>query len=157
MICPLDLITYHQKHHTVMLKTFKGYLIASNGAVAAKLARQGLASVTQDGKISHPGLLQVRPPWPCLLSTGLQECSAALATCMNHALLCIHTVQPWLAELARQDLASDTLDGQVSNCGALQMMVTLSCICAGLPSRPVDMLSCRTLHLYGDLHSCEPP
>ena len=83
VFCPLDLIRYHQKHHTVMLKTFGGYLIASNGAVAAELAKQGLASVTLDGRVSHPGSLQVKPPWPRWLSQSLQECSLALPPCMD--------------------------------------------------------------------------
>ena len=145
-----------------MLKTFGGYVIARNGAVAAELAKQGLASVTLDGKISHPGSLQVKPLWPCLPSPSLQGCSVALAP-QGHMHCCTssHVVQPWLAmtgaELARQGLGSITLDSEVSIPGALQVVMTLSCMCAGLPSRPVHMLTCCTLHLYGDLHSCEPP
>ena len=61
-----------------MLKAFGGYLIASNRAVAAELAKQGLASVTLDGKVSHPGSLQVKPLWPYLLSPSMQDSSLAL-------------------------------------------------------------------------------
>lgn len=57
---PLHLMSYHQVHHTAMLRAFGGSVIAQNDSIAGRLATQfGLASVTLDGKITRPGSMQV--------------------------------------------------------------------------------------------------
>ncbi|GMH37191.1 hypothetical protein BSKO_05064 [Bryopsis sp. KO-2023] len=55
---PMDLMTWNEGDRCGILRAFGGYLIASNDTVASTLAqRDGLSSVTLDGKISTKGSL----------------------------------------------------------------------------------------------------